>query len=71
MSIENDRRISNLYEVLKSYADTPEKLKMCQHVISKADTNDTEILQDLVSILYDGIFYGNWPWIKASFKGFK
>jgi hypothetical protein len=35
------------------------------HFISTADTNKFEITIELVGSIYDGLAYGNWPWVLA------
>lgn len=61
--IENERRISNLYEVLKSYAPNPSAIEACQHFTNKSQTTQQEIILELTSAIYDGLAYGNWPWM--------
>lgn len=58
----NDRRIANLYEVLKSYAATPEQIRACQHLVVRDESTPREMILELTTAIYNGIVYGNWPW---------
>lgn len=59
--IIDSQRISNLYEVLKSYAPDDDARAICQKFIYKTE-NRKELILNLVTAITDGLLYGNWPW---------
>jgi len=62
----NNERIVHLLEVLQSYAPpTAEGERMVAHFASRHQTTDEERILELVGTLYDGVAYGNWPWVIA------
>jgi hypothetical protein len=69
--LTDDQRVGNLYEVLKSYAPNKDALKICQNLIQRQGVNSKENVRELVSAIYDGLAYGNWPWVLQSLKGKK
>lgn len=53
--MNNLKRIHHLVEVARSYGvDT-------KYLSNKTESTDNEIIIELISVLYDGLVYGNWP----------
>jgi len=65
---KDSKRIGTLAAILKSYADSPAAEKLVDNFTSRKDTTEAEIIFELVSAIYDGIAYGNWPWVKYELK---
>ena len=64
----NKARIAHLIVVLDSYApETAEAKKMIDEIVNRNDRHvtDAERILELVGTLYDGVAYGNWPWVVA------
>ena len=61
----NSERIKSLAMVLDSYAQTTKQKECVQNFLNTRETNENEIILELVSAIHAGLRYGNWPWVIA------
>ena len=59
----NAERITKLASILRSYAPTEIEKKLVDNFTSTHQTTDAERILELTSAIYNGLAYGNWPWI--------
>ena len=67
----NAERIQKLAQVLRSYMRTSDDEKYIKNFTSGHQATEAEIVLQLIGALYDGIAYGNWPWIIAELNSKK
>lgn len=67
----NSERIKSLAMVLDSYASTMEEKKMVLNFTNMSETTENEVIFQLTSAIYDGIAFGNWPWVVARLNSSK
>jgi hypothetical protein len=52
-----------LFEILESYAPKSWNGEVYYSKLKKTYKKNTELERALVATLYDGLAYGNWPWV--------
>lgn len=58
-----------ILSILQSFAPTGKEQETCSELYRRLDKElscDQNMLRRLTGILYDGLAYGNWPWIDYS-----
>lgn len=63
--MNNKERIEALYNVLASYAPNEQSRDACLSLKHIGGLSDDYIVRGLISAIYDGLAYGNWPWVIA------
>lgn len=66
--MNNNQRIVSLYEILCSYAPDDKARKLCDNFLNKTETTDKEVIIELTKAIADGLFYGNWPWVRMELR---
>lgn len=72
LRLTHRQRVSSLTNVLRSYADEEgsaawkEQMRIVDSDLRNIQHNsETSQERQLVGMIYDGLAYGNWPWVRG------